>query len=232
MRVLDRLEELGNPERAAFLQVFFKTGKDQYAEGDIFVGIKVPVLRRVAKQFRHTSTEDTLELLRHPWHEARLVALVLLIEKFNNGKSSEAKLIFDLYLRNKSHINNWDLVDISAPKIPGIWLLNRDRSILYELADSDSVWDRRISLLSTFAFIRENQFDDTINLCTLFLSDKEDLMHKAGGWMLREIGKRDEHVLRGFLEVYADKMPRTMLRYSIERLPEPERKYWLSIKRV
>lgn len=230
-RILQKIDETGDEQLAIFLQRFFKTGKGQYAEGDIFKGIKIPVLRKLIVEFRETELDVVAHLLQHPWHDARLAALFIMIHQFKKGNSSQSEEIYEMYMRHKAHVNNWDLVDLSAPNIVGTWLLDRDRSVLYDLVRSDELWDRRIAIVSTLTFIRNNDFGDTLKLSELLLGDKEDLMHKASGWMLREMGKKDVDQLRGFLVAFADQMPRTMLRYSIEKFPEDERKSWLAVKK-
>ena len=221
------LSDLGNPDIAAHSQRFFKTGPGEYGEGDIFRGIRVPVQRKVARQYRHIDLETTIALLHSPYHEDRLVALFILVEKYKKGDEALKEEIYRLYLANTSHINNWDLVDSSAHKIVGPHLDSRDRSILYRLAKSDSLWERRISVMATAYFISKNDFEDTLRLSTILLNDKEDLIHKVVGWMLREIGKRNFELEESFLDQYSREMPRTMLRYAIEKFPEERRQYYL-----
>lgn len=225
--LINKLNSAGDPSKAAHAQRFFKTGKGEYAEGDRFLGIRVPQLREISRGYRHLTPGELGKLLENEWHEVRFVALVLLVFHFRKGRGAQAEDIYKLYMSQRKYINNWDLVDVSAPYIPGVWLLTRDRSVLYELAESPVLWDRRIAVLSTAAFIGKGQFGDTIELCTRLLGDPHDLMHKATGWMLREIGKRDISVLREFLSRHSTRMPRTMLRYAIEKLDETERKMWL-----
>ncbi len=238
--ISQELNKLKNPAKAKILQRFFKTGKGEYGEGDIFLGIVVPKQRKVVKKyFKQVSLNDVQKLLNSKIHEYRLVGVLILVEKFkkcchperSDGIPSK-KDIFNFYLKNTSKINNWDLVDLSAPNIVGRYLLNNKNNIkiLYKLAKSKNLWERRIAVLATFAFIKENKFADTIKIAEILLSDKHDLIHKAVGWMLRETGKRDERELINFLNKHTLKMPRTMLRYSIERLPEKLRKYYLNLK--
>jgi 3-methyladenine DNA glycosylase AlkD len=222
------LAQLQDSERARNLSWFFKTGKGQYGEGDIFLGIPVPEQRKVAKKYVDLPLEDLQELLDSKIHEHRFTSLVILISKYQKAKDSGKKEIFDFYLRNTKKVNNWDLVDLSAPRIVGDYLLNRERSILYKLAKSDSLWERRISILSTFKFIDNNNFEDALNISELLLNDKHDLIHKAVGWALREIGKKDQNVEEQFLAKHYLHMPRTMLRYAIEKFDEQKRKKYLT----
>jgi 3-methyladenine DNA glycosylase AlkD len=214
------LAQLGDPERAKNSRWFFKTGKGQYGEGDIFLGITVPEQRKIAKKYADLSFDDLQELLKSKIHEHRFTALVLLISKYQKAEESIKKEIFDFYLENSENINNWDLVDLSAPKIVGNYLLDKERSILYKLAKSDSLWERRISILSTFTFIYNNGFEDALNISEILLNDEHDLIHKAVGWALREIGKRDQNVEEQFLSKHYLHMPRTMVRYAIEKFDE------------
>ncbi len=228
-----KLHELGDSERAAGALRFFKTGPGEYGEGDQFIGVVVPQLRALAKLGDDCDEEGILSLLHSKWHEERLLALFVMVRQFQRAKDDERaqKSIVALYLANTRWVNNWDLVDASSAYILGPWLLARDRSILRKLAASKNMWEQRIAVLATWAFIRAGDFSETLALCEILLSHRHDLMHKACGWMLREVGKRDVEVLRGFLDAHAPRMPRTMLRYAIERLPEVERRKYLSIKR-
>lgn len=221
------LKNENNPEQAKILQRFFKTGKGEYGEGDIFYGIKVPVTRIIAKRFVELTFNELKILLASEVHEERLAAGLILVEKFNKANENEREKIYRFYLTNRKGINNWDLVDLTAPKIIGTYLLNRDKKILFDLAQSKNLWDRRIAIISTLAFIRKNQFDETLNISRLLLNDKHDLIHKAVGWMLREIGKINCDVETEFLLKYYKEMPRTMLRYAIEKFPERKRKQFL-----
>ena len=224
-KITRQLETLGNKTAAEHAQRFFKTGPGQYGEGDIFLGIKVPVLRTVAKEHGDITLDDAVELLQSPLHEVRLLALFITVLQYKRGGNEAA--IYRAYLANTHRINNWDLVDSSAADIAGAHLFERDRRPLYRLANSKSLWERRIAIIATLHFIRRNQFDDTLAIADLLLNDKEDLMHKAVGWMLREIGKRDLKVEENFLLPHYKQMPRTMLRYAIERFPEPKRLAYL-----
>lgn len=222
------LKDLADPTIAEHSQRFFKTGKGEYGEGDQFLGIRVPVLRAQTKLHRATTLDEIQQLLESPFHEGRLFALLLLVYKFNKGDSATKTAIYQLYLNNTDHVNNWDLVDSSAPQIVGAYLEMRDRQVLYGLVQSHSLWERRIAIMATFQFIRNHQFEDTLQLSKQLLGDKEDLIHKAVGWMLREVGKRDGAVERDFLNMHYQHMPRTMLRYAIEKFPKQERTAYLA----
>ena len=222
------LGALADPVIAEHSQRYFKTGKGEYGEGDRFLGIRVPVLRAQVKKCGVVALEDVQRLLMSAFHEERLFALLLLVRKFAKGNADERTAIYNLYLKNILRINNWDLVDSSASHIVGAYLEPGDKKILYELARSNRVWDRRIAVMSTFQFIGNHQFDDSIKLAKLLLGDEEDLIHKAVGWMLREIGKRDIAVEKDFLRAHYTKMPRTMLRYAIEKFPGRVRKKYLA----
>jgi len=221
-------EKLKNPVQAKVLQGFFKTGPGQYGEGDIFLGIKVPVQREAIKKYLTLKLEDLQELLNTKIHEYRLSALFILVAQYKKADAKNKKLIFNFYLKNSKNINNWDLVDLSAPNIVGDYLLDKDRKILYKLASSKNIWERRIAILATFTFLRDKDFKETIKISELLLKDEHDLIHKAVGWMLRESGKREEKVLLKFLDKYYKIMRRTMLRYAIEKLPENKRKFYLA----
>jgi 3-methyladenine DNA glycosylase AlkD len=220
----DRLRGLGNPEAAAFVARYFKTGPGQYGRGDVFLGIRVPVLRALAKEYRALPIDQVVELLRSAVHEDRLMALLLLVWQASGAERATRKEIYDLYLAHTRFINNWDLVDVSAPTIVGGHLALRSRKPLDRLALSRSIWERRIGIIATAYFITRNDFADTLRLAERLLGDREDLIHKAAGWMLREVGKRDQPVLEGFLRRHSEIMPRTMLRYAIERFPPEHRK--------
>ncbi len=223
------LQSLADSKKARIHNRFFKTGKGEYGEGDIFLGIPVPKLRAVAKKYKTLSLDDLQKLLDSKIHQYRQAALYILIDQFSREKEETRRgEIATFYLRNTKGINNWDLVDISAPKILGDYLLDKNREVLYKLARSEDLWERRIAILSTFAFIREEQFDDTLKIAEILLNDDHDLIHKAVGWMLREAGKKDLSVLKKFLDRHVLEMPRTMLRYSIEKLPEKQRKFYLN----
>ena len=221
------LRRLAKPEIAEHSQRFFKTGEGEYGEGDQFLGIRVPILRQQVKNFRETPLQEIQSLLKSSFHEERLFSLLLLVHKFARANDEEKSAIYRLYMRNTRYINNWDLVDSSAHHIVGVYLEGRDRGVLHDLAHSDNLWERRIAIISTFQFIRNNQFEDTLSLSRQLLYDREDLIHKAVGWMLREIGKRDVSIEKEFLKSHYQQMPRTMLRYAIEKFPEPERKKYL-----
>ena len=224
------LKEISNPRQAKILRRFFKTGKGEYGEGDIFLGVKVPDQRKAANKFNELSLKDLEKLLNSKIHEYRMSTLFILIKQYEKADEKERKKIFDFYLKNTKNINNWDLVDISAPKIIGNYLLEKPRKILYKLAKSNNLWERRIAIISTVAFIRNNEFDDTLKISKILLQDKHDLIHKAVGWMLREVGKRDQKVEEEFLRKHYLKMSRVMLRYAIERFEEKKRKFYLSKK--
>ncbi len=223
----DELEKLSDPEHAMKLQEFFKTGEGEYGEGDAFIGVRVPDQRRIAKKHKSIPLTDVLELLRSGIHEHRLTALFILTEQFDKGDEEARRRIVDLYLGNTAYVNNWDLVDSSAHKILGEWLVDKSRRVLYKLAESESIWERRISIISTFAFINRGDLVDALALAGALVNDGHDLIHKASGWVLREVGKRDQSVLEEFLLEHYRKMPRTMLRYAIERLPEERRRFYM-----
>ena len=223
-----RLRSFADAEQATILARFFKTGPGQYGEGDRFIGVKVPATRKVAKEFKNLPLTEVKCLLHSEIHEERLLALVILIGQFEKGDDATRKLIYDLYLANTRHINNWDLVDLSAPQIVGGYLETRSRKPLDRLAKSASLWERRISILATHWFIRHSDFADTIRIAEKLLHDKQDLIHKAVGWMLREVGKRDVAVLEEFLGQHCRVMPRTMLRYAVERFSEGKRRSYLN----
>lgn len=226
--VRSALRDRANPSHAAVLQRFFKTGPGDYGEGDIFLGIKVPVLRAVARAHRTLPLDDAVALLASPLHEERLLALMILIDQYKRGTDEMKSRIFALYLGNTSgRINNWNLVDLSAPHIVGQHLLDKDRRILRKLARSRNLWERRIAIVATHRFIRNDQFQDTLDIAEILLNDQHDLIHKAVGWMLREIGKRDHACEESFLRKHYAAMPRTMLRYAIERFPEKLRTAFL-----
>jgi 3-methyladenine DNA glycosylase AlkD len=225
-----QLRALASPEVARIQQGFFKTGPGQYGEGDVFLGIKVPVLRALAKQQRDSSLTTMQTLLDSKFHEERVFALLLLMQFYQRADEVGQQAAFDLYLGNTHRINNWDLVDISAPHIVGRHLQDKPRKLLHRLAKSASLWERRIAIIATFHFIRLDDFADTLQIAQTLLHDEHDLMHKAVGWMLREIGKRDLASEEVFLKQHHRNMPRTMLRYAIERFPEPKRKNYLNGK--
>jgi len=223
---------MGNPKRGEFSERFFKTGSGQYGEGDRFLGLTVPQIRSASREFRDLPLAEVEKLLESRWHEIRLLALIVLANSYRRADAATQQQIYRLYLRRTDRINNWDLVDVSAPNIVGAHLLRRSRAPLRKLARSKNLWERRIAVVATQHLIQEGQFDDTLDLAELLLGDREDLMHKAVGWMLREVGKRDERRLLVFLEIHAGAMPRTALRYAIERLPPAQRKYYMARPRT
>ena len=216
-----------NTEKAEIFRRFFKTGPGEYGEGDQFLGIQVPLLRRLAKKYHMVALGEAERLLHSAIHEERLLALLILILQYRTGDEPKQQAIYRLYLKNTAFINNWDLVDVSSEHIIGAHLSDRSRKVLYKLAKSKSLWERRISILATFHFIKRGNFIDTLKIARLLLTDQEDLIHKAVGWMLREVGKRDLEVEQTFLKEHYKRMPRTMLRYAIEKFPEGLRKKYL-----
>lgn len=228
MEIRKKLRNLANKKRAKLLQGFFKTGPGEYGEGDIFLGIQVPVLRNIAKEYRGIAPTAAVQLLKSPVHEERLLGLFLLVGAYAKGDDADKKKIYGMYLKNARFINNWDLVDLSAPQIPGDYLVKRSRKPLYAFAKSKNLWKRRIAIIATAAFIRQNDFSDTLRISRMLLYDGHDLIHKAVGWMLREVGKRHLPTEEGFLKKHYRSMPRTMLRYAIERFPEAKRKRYLN----
>jgi 3-methyladenine DNA glycosylase AlkD len=222
------MQKLKNPEKARKLAGYFKTGEGEYADGDVFLGIIVPEQRKVAKKY-DLSLDEMQKLLSSNIHEYRLTALFILVDKYKKADEKLKKEIVDFYLKNTKNINNWDLVDLSAPNILGDFLLNKNRKVLYKLAKGH-LWEKRIAILATFAFIRKNDFSDSLRIAEILLKDKHDLIHKAVGWMLREIGKRDLKAEEKFLKKHYRHMPRTMLRYAIEKFPEKKREFYLCKK--
>jgi 3-methyladenine DNA glycosylase AlkD len=227
MEIRNELRALANKDIAEHAQRFFKTGKGQYGEGDRFLGIRVPVLREVARKHRERSIEDVSLLLKSPFHEERLLSLLMFVDMFKRGNAADQKAVYTRYLHHTGFINNWDLVDCSAEHIVGAYLMKRNKQPLYKLAGSRSLWERRISILSTFHFIKYHEFIDSLKVSEILLHDEEDLIHKAVGWMLREIGKRDTRIEEDFLKKHYKTMPRTMLRYAIEKFPEDKRRRYL-----
>ena len=226
-RLINELETLANKEQAENLQRFFKTGKGEYGDGDIFLGISVPMQRKIAKRYLNLSLSKIQELLKSEIHEHRFIALLILIEKYAKGNERDKENIFGFYLKNTKYINNWDLVDISSHKIIGDFLKEKDRKILYALANSKNLWEKRISIISTFSFIKDKDFGDALALSEILMNDSHDLIHKAVGWVLREIGNKDLEVEENFLKFHYKKMPRMMLRYAIEKFEEGKRKKYL-----
>lgn len=228
------IDQASNPEKGQFLQRFFKTGPGQYAEGDVFLGISVPVQRSIAKQFSNLPLPDLDKLISAKYHEYRLVALIILTIQMKQAIRAKdmatQKEIYDFYLAHTANINNWDLVDTSVREIVGNFLLTRPRKILYKLVKSKNLWERRIAIIATFAFIKNKDFTDTLQISELLLNDKHDLIHKAVGWMLREVGKMDSATLDQFLRTHYQKMPRATLRYAIEHYPKNLRQKFLKGK--
>lgn len=226
MRIQEDLQKLASPSRAKSSAWFFKTGKGQYGEGDRFIGVTVPQQRVVAKKYKDLPLSEIEKLLRSPIHEHRLTGLLILVSAFNKSK----KQVYDFYLKHTEKINNWDLVDSSASYIVGEWLLDKpkERKILHTLAKSKNLWERRIAIVSSGAFINHGEFAETFAIAELLLKDSHDLIHKAVGWMLREVGKRDQDAEEVFLRKYYNIMPRTMLRYAIERFSESKRHEYLA----
>jgi len=227
----NELVSLGSPQKAAFLSRFFKTGKGQYGEGDVFLGVTMPEIRAVVAKYGHLPVEDWQALLHSPYHEVRMASLIGLMKRFQKSKKDPKtqQQIFNIYLASLDYINNWDLVDVTCRDIVGAYLFHRDREVLYDLAQRSHLWAQRVAMVSTWYFIKYNQFSDALKIAELLLTHSHDLIHKAVGWMLREIGKRDELVLEEFLDTFTKQMPRTALRYAIERFPESKRKYYLAL---
>lgn len=227
VEVRKKLKRAADKEKAKILARFFKTGPGEYAQGDMFVGVTVPSLRKIAKESESLSLTSTIQLLKSTIHEERLLALLLLIQKYVRAEAKGKTHIYHLYLRHTRYINNWDLIDLSAEHIVGAFLRDKSKKSLYRLARSKILWERRIAILATFHFIKQNSFSDALKIITLLRNDTEDLIHKAAGWMLREIGKRNQLVEERFLKTHYKKMPRTMLRYAIEKFPEFKRQAYL-----
>ncbi len=225
--LLKEIESKADKERAIHSQRYFKTKKGEYGEGDIFIGLTMPQQRSIAKKYFNLGLPKIQELLKSKVHEHRMTGLIILTEKYKRAKDSEKENIFGFYLNNTKHINNWDLVDVTCPRIVGNFLLNRKKRILYDLVNSENLWEKRIAIISTLAFIAKNEFEDALAISELLLKDNHDLIHKAIGWTLREVGKKDIEVLRKFLKGNYKRIPRTTLRYAIERFDEGERKKFL-----
>lgn len=223
-----RLRQLADKKRVKVLQGFFRTGPGEYAEGDVFLGVTVPQVRALANEFHGLPFPAIRQLLRSPIHEERLLALLILVHRFAHGDRPSRRRIYDFYLRHTRCIDNWDLVDLTADKIVGAYLEDRSRRPLYRLARSHSLWERRIAVVATFHYIRRGEFNDTLRIARVLLDDEHDLIHKATGWMLREVGKRDRDALERFLAAHHRGMPRTTLRYAIERLPPARRRAYLA----
>lgn len=223
------LRKYASKEKANVLSWFLKTGKGEYGEGDKFIGIIVPNIRKVAKKHQDLPLKEAIKLLKSHIHEERLLALLIMVLRFQKAQNeAKKKVIYNAYLANIKYINNWDLVDLSSHEIVGNFLLNKSRKKLYNLSKSKSLWERRISIVSTYRFIRNDQFRDTLKIAHILVKDSHDLIHKAAGWMLREVGKRDLRALESFLKRHYKSMPRTMLRYSIEKFPENKRLKYLN----
>jgi 3-methyladenine DNA glycosylase AlkD len=221
------LNEHADPIKAEKLQGFFKTGKGEYGEGDVFLGISVPEQRKIAKKYRTLDLDEVNSLLNSEKHEHRLVALLIMVDQFSNSDEDKRRKIVSLYLDNTKFVNNWDLVDLSAHKILGEYYWDKPKDLLYRLAESDSLWERRISVISTFAYIRRGSFDESLKMAEKLVNDDHDLIHKAVGWMLREVGKRDQAKEEEFLMKHYKTMPRTMLRYAIEKFDADKRKFYM-----
>jgi 3-methyladenine DNA glycosylase AlkD len=226
-QLINELYGLGSASNSNFALRFFKTGKGQYGEGDVFLGISVPQQRTIAKKYINLPLPALQEMLDNKIHEFRLVALFILLMQFQKASELRRKELVDFYLKNSKKVNNWDLVDASAGYILGDYLSSKDKSILYKLAKSENIWERRISIIATQGFIRNNKYDDTLKIAEVLLNDKQDLIHKATGWMLREVGKRDLKTLYEFLDKHYKTMPRTMLRYAIERFEKEKRELYM-----
>ena len=221
------LHKLANPEKAKLLQRFFKTGRGEYGEGDVFLGIIVPNQRKIAGKYKFLNLKDIQYLLNSKFHEERMVALFILVEQYKKGDELLRKKIFDFYLNNTKKINNWDLVDLSAVKIIGHYLYGKDKSVIYKFIKSKNIWERRIAVMATLYFINQKQYKDALQVCENLLHDNHDLIHKATGWMLREIGKRNMDEEEECLKKYYKIMPRMMLRYAIEKFDIKKRQFYL-----
>lgn len=225
VKIKKELRDKANSQKAKILQRFFKTGPGEYGAGDVFLGVVVPETRKIAQKYwLEIKLEEITELLRSKIHEERLLALLFLVSKFQRGKTIEKKKVYNFYLQNTKHINSWDLVDLSADKIVGEYLFKKPRNQLYQLAKSKNIWARRIAVMATFNFIKKNDFKDFLKIAEMLVNDTHDLIQKAVGWMLREVGKRDIKIEEIFLKKYCEIMPRVMLRYAIEKFPENKRK--------
>jgi 3-methyladenine DNA glycosylase AlkD len=222
--LIKEIEGKTNPEKSKIYQRFFKTGPGDYAQGDLFLGLTVPDQRKLAQKYIDLPLTDIETLLYNPYHEYRLIGFFILVYKYQRDKT---KNIIDFYLKHKNRANNWDLIDCIADKLLGKYLLDKDKKILYDLAKSDNLWDRRIAIISTFEFIRNHHFETTLEISKILLKDQHDLIHKAVGWMLREVGKRNQDIEENFLDKFHQYMPRTMLRYSIEKFSPEKREYYL-----
>jgi 3-methyladenine DNA glycosylase AlkD len=224
------IRKVSTRARAKISKSFFKTGRGEYGEGDRFLGTTVPDLRKLSVKYQDLPASDLVPLLKSRWHEERLLALIILVRQYERADPAAQNTIYKLYLAHTRYINNWDLVDSSADAIVGAHLYERDRALLHKLAQSRSVWERRIAMLASFHYIKKGEYEDALTIAELLLRDEHDLIHKAVGWMLREIGKRDQAVEERFLKTHAARMPRTMLRYAVERFPEPLRRRYLNAR--
>ena len=225
--IRQKLQQLRSEEKANVLRRFFKTDPGEYGEEDVFIGVRVPELRKLVKEYPDITLKESMQLLRSLIHEERMLALLILIDKYSTGNETVKKRIYTLYLQHTKFINSWDLVDSSAHHIVGDFLMDKSKDPIYRLATSKNLWERRIAILSTFHFIKHNNYSETLKISKILLTDEQDLIQKAVGWMLREIGKRDIFILEIFLKNYYKRMPRTMLRYAIEKFPEPKRQKYL-----
>jgi len=226
-KIRRKLQQLGSKDKAKVLQKFFKTGPGEYGEGDVFIGVRVPDLRRLVKEYQDITIKEVVQLLSSMIHEERFFALLILVSKYSKGDETVKKRIYELYLQNTQFINSWDLVDGSAQHIVGAYLMDKGKKPLYLLAKSKNLWERRIAILSTFHFIKHDNYAETLKISKILLSDEQDLIHKAVGWMVREIGKRHMLTEEIFLKKHYKRMPRTMLRYAIEKFPESKRQKYL-----
>ncbi|PJZ69597.1 DNA alkylation repair protein [Leptospira perolatii] len=229
-QVISELQSFAKPEKVKILSGFFKTGKGEYGEGDMFLGISIPEQRKVAKQHAWLRLEEIPTLITSKYHEIRMTGLLILCERFPKEDGKGKKKIHQFYLKYLKYVNNWDFVDLSARILIGEYLLDKDRALVYKLAKSKNLWEKRISILTTYAFIRKNQFKDTIQICEILVYDSHDLIQKAVGWMLREVGNRDLKTETIFLDKYASSMPRTTLRYAIEKFPKKLKEHYMRLK--
>ncbi len=225
--IRQKLQQLGSEEKANVLRRFFKTGPGEYGEGDVFIGVRVPELRKLVKEYPDITLKESMQLLRSLIHEERMLALLILVDKYSKGNETVKKRIYTLYLQHTKFINSWDLVDTSAHHIVGDFLMDKSKEPIYRLATSKNLWERRIAILSTFHFIKHNNYSETLKISKILLTDEQDLIHKSVGWMLREIGNRHMVTQETFLKKHYKRMPRTMLRYAVEKFPEPKRQKYL-----
>ncbi len=227
-QIITELQALGNPDKAAHLSRFFKTGAGQYGAGDLFIGVSVPEQRLLAQKYQAAPLPVIGELVVSPWHEARLTGLLILVRQFTVNKNDDFRqTCIDFYLSHTDYINNWDLVDLTCYKMLGVWLADKDRQLLYTLARSSKLWEQRIAIVTCMHFVRQGDFKDCLAIADILLHHPHDLIHKAVGWLLRETGKKSRHTLEHFLSTRYRQMPRTMLRYAIEHFPEEQRQQYL-----